>query len=110
MKLYIDCNYETDSGNFSQTILYSEGLRFPLFDQYLYHWLEQKAFSLNGNMLSTILKIFEELLLAIPWGGKIYRIIALPEDVANPKNEFFYNYHASELVVITKANEINGTL
>lgn len=106
MKLYIDCNYETDSGNFSQTILYSEGLRFPLFDQYLYHWLEQKAFSLNGKYVVYYSEDIRGIIIGNPVGGKIYRIIALPEDVANPKNEFFYNYHASELVVITKANEI----
>lgn len=106
MKLYIDCNYETDSGNYMQTILYSEGLRFPLFDQYLYHWLEQKSFSLNGKYVVYYSEDIRGIIIGNPVGGEIYRIIALPDDVADPENEFFYNYHASELVVITKANEI----
>lgn len=106
MKLYIDYNYETDSGNNMQTISYSEGLRFPLFDQYLYHWLEQKSFSLNGKYVVYYSEDIRGIIIGNPVGGEIYRIIALPDDVADPKNEFFYNYHASELVVITKANEI----
>ena len=106
MKLYIDYNYETDSGNNMQTISYSEGLRFPLFDQYLYHWLEQKSFSLNGKYVVYYSEDIRGIIIGNPVGGEIYRIIAVPDDVADPKNEFFYNYHASELVVITKANEI----
>lgn len=106
MKLYIDYNYETDSGNYMQTILYSEGLRFPLFDWYLYHWLEQKSFSLNGKYVVYYSEDIQGIIIGNPVGGKIYRIIALPDDVADPKNEFFYNDHANELVVITKANEI----
>ena len=106
MKLYIDYNYETDSGNYRHTILYSEGLRFPLFDCYLYHWLEQKSFSLNGKYVVYYSGDIQGIVIGNPVGGKIYRIIALPDDVANPENEFFYNYHVSELVVITKANEI----
>lgn len=106
MKLYIDYNYETNSGNYRHTILYSEGLRFPLFDCYLYHWLEQKSFSLNGKYVVYYSEDIQGIVIGNPAGGKIYRIIALPDDVANPENEFFYNYHLSELVVITKANEI----
>lgn len=106
MKLYIDYNYETDSGNYRHTILYSEGLRFPLFDCYLYHWLEQKSFSLNGKYVVYYSEDIQGIVIGNPVGGKIYRIIALPDDVANPENEFFYNYYVSELVVITKANEI----
>lgn len=106
MKLYIDYNYETDAGNHMQTILYSEGLCFPLFDQYLYHWLEQKSFSLNGKYVVYYSEDIRGIVIGNPVGGEIYRIIALPDDVADAKNEFFYNYHASELVVITKDNEI----
>lgn len=106
MKLYIDYNYETDDGDYGHTILYSKGLRFPLFDCYLYHWLEQKSFSLNGKYVVYYSEDIQGIVIGNPVGGKIYRIIALPDAVANPENEFFYNYHVSELVVITKANEI----
>ena len=106
MKLYIDYNYETDSGNYRHTILYSEGLRFPLFDQYFYHWLEQKSFSLNGKYVTYYSEDIRGIIIGNPVGGEIYRIIALPDDVADCQNEFFYNYHTSELVVITKANQI----
>ena len=106
MKLYIDYNYETGSGDDIHTILYSEGLRFPLFDQYLYHWLEQKSFSLNGKYVVYYSEDIRGIIIGNPVGGEIYRIFALPNDVADPKNEFFYNYHANELVVITKDNKI----
>lgn len=106
MKLYIDNNFDADSGDHMETILYSEGLRFPLFDQYLYHWLEQKSFSLNGKYVVYYCEDIQGIIIGNPVGGEIYRIITLPDDVADVKNDFFYNYHARELVVITKANEI----
>lgn len=105
IKLYIDYNYETDSGNFRQSTLYSKGLRFPL-EKYTYHWLEQKSFSLNGKYVVYYSKDIRGIIIGNPVDGEIYRIFELPYDVADPKNEFFYNYHVNELVVITKDNEI----
>lgn len=106
IKLYIDYNRKTNSGDFIQTILYSEGLRFPLFDQYLYYWLEQKSFSLNGKYVVYYSDDIRGIIIGNPVGGEIYRIIALPDDVADPRNDFFYNYNVNELVVITNDNKI----
>ena len=101
IKLYIDNNY-----NVPNKLLYSGDLRFPLFDQYLYHWLKQKSFSLNGRYVVYYSEDIKGVIIGNPIGGEIHRIISLPDELANSSNDFVYNYYTQELFVITNDNDI----
>lgn len=102
--LYIDHNYETDWGTDFETVLYSDGLRFPLFDQYLYDWLVQESFSPDGKYVVYYCNDIHGIIIGNPEGGYVYRIFSLPKDVANPENEFYFNGKTGRLVTVTEDN------
>ncbi len=104
--LYIDHNYETDYGDNIETVLYSDGLRFPLFDQYLYEWLVQKSFSPNGTYVVYYCGDIHGIIIGNPIGGDVYRIFTLPKDAANPENEFYYNDKTDQFVILTEDNRV----
>lgn len=101
ISLYIDNNYD-----FADKLSYGEDLRFPLFDQYLWEWLDQKSFSSNGKYVIYYSKDIKGIIIGNPIGGKIHRIVSVPEEMADCNGYYYYNDVAEELLVITKANEI----
>lgn len=98
--LYIDNNYECPD-----KLSYGDNLRFPLFDQYLWEWLEQKSFSSSGKYVIYYSKDIKGIIIGNPVGGKIHRIFSVPEEIADCNSCYYYNDVSEELLII-KSNEI----
>lgn len=102
--LYID--YETsDNVSGNQTLLSDSDLRFPLFC-YLRHWLIQKSFSSSGRYVVYYCPDICGLIIGEPIGGRVYKIIDLPYEVAEENNQFFFNDLRNQLYVIDQDNMI----
>ena len=101
ISLYIDNNYDC-----SDKLSYGDNLRFPLFDQYLWEWLEQKSFSSSGKYVIYYSKDIKGIIIGNPVGGKIHRIFSVPEEIADCNSCYYYNDVSEELLIITKSNEI----
>lgn len=101
ISLYIDNNYDC-----SDKLSYGDNLRFPLFDQYLWEWLEQKSFSSSGKYVVYYSKDIKGIIIGNPVGGKIHRIFSVPEEIADCNSCYYYNDVSEELLIITKSNEI----
>lgn len=101
ISLYIDNNYDC-----SDKLSYGDNLRFPLFDQYLWEWLEQKSFSSSGKYVIYYSKDIKGIIIGNPVGGKIHRIFSVPEEIADCNSCYYYNDVSEKLLIITKSNEI----
>lgn len=101
ISLYIDNNYDC-----ADKLSYGENLRFPLFDQYLWEWLDQKSFSSNGKYVIYYSKDIKGIIIGNPVGGRIHRIVSMPEEIADSKSCYCYNDASEELFIITQSNEI----
>lgn len=101
ISLYIDNNYDC-----SDKLSYGDNLRFPLFDQYLWEWLEQKSFSSSGKYVIYYSKDIKGIIIGNPVGGKIHRIFSVPEEIADCNSCYYYNDVSEELLIITNSNEI----
>lgn len=99
--LYIDNNYDVP-----QKLSYSENFCFPLFDQYLWKWLKQKSFSSSGKYVVYYSEDIKGIIIGNPVGGKIHRLVSIPEEIADCNSCYYYNDISDELLIITKSNEI----
>lgn len=81
------------------------GMRFPLFKYYLYHWLtsEKCMFSTTGNNVCFYSKDFKGLILADIYNGNVSKLIALPEEILQDQKvyKYFYNEHTGVLSIIS---------
>ena len=85
---------------------YDDGLRFPLFDNFLFHWLKQKSFSSSGSYVVYYCEDIDGIIIGSPIGGDIYRVITLPKEAANKENLFYFNEQLNELTVVSINNII----
>lgn len=99
--LYIENNYDCD-----QKLLRDVPFRFPLFDQYLYHWLEQKSFSSCGKFVVYFSEDIKGIIIGNPVGGEIFRVISLPGEMADRNFGYFYNEYTQEFMVVSPSNDI----
>lgn len=106
-KLHLNIDYEySDSLSGKQTLLSDPGLRFPLFDYYLYHWLIQKSFSSSGRYVVYYCPYISGLVIGILEGGDVYRLFELPSEIAKEDNRYYYNDFKNILYVIDHINDI----
>ena len=74
ISLYIDNNYDC-----ADKLSYGENLRFPLFDQYLWEWLDQKSFSSNGKYVIYYSKDIKGIIIGNPVGGRYIELFLCPK-------------------------------
>ena len=101
IRLYADNNYD-----YGQTLMCDTPLRFPLFDNYLYYCPEQKSFSTYRKYVVYFSEDIKGIIIANPIGGKIFRVISLPSEMADSNFGYFYNEYSSELIIVSSAKDI----
>lgn len=107
-RIHLNIDYEhSDSSDGNQTLLSDLGLKFPLFDFYLRHWLSQKSFSTSGKYVVYYCSDISGIIIGTSDGGDIYRIFELPREIAKEDNQFYYNDLKNILYVIDHRNEIS---
>lgn len=109
IRLIIDYEH-SDSANGIQTLIEDSGLRFPLFNYYLYHWLKQKSFSSSGLYIVYYCPDISGIIIGSADGGKVYRIFKLPHEVDKEENQYYFNDFTNLLYVVDQSNKITRYL
>lgn len=106
-RIHLNVDYEhSDSADGRQTLISDPGLRFPLFDYYLYHWLIQKSFSSSGKYVVYYCPDISGLIIGTSEGGDVYRLFELPDEIAQEDNHYYFNDLKDILYVVDQANDI----
>lgn len=106
-RIHLNIDYETsDISAGRQTLLSDPGLRFPLFDYYLWNWLKQNSFSTSGKYVVYYCPDICGLIIGSPIGGHVYQIIELPHEIAEESNQFYFDDLRNLIYVIDQCDEI----
>ncbi len=93
--------YETEQeDSIVSGVLRVKDMRFPLFDQYLYHWLDTKSISSDGNYALYYSKDIQGIIVSKVENGDAAYIVSLPEEHSITSEGDYYFNDAKKILTV----------
>lgn len=99
-KLMVFSSYDNFDERYRSCIMPTGDVRFPLFNQYMYHWPVEKSLTASGKHAVYYQEDIKGLVISDILTADVNRILTLP-DSCTEDNEYYYNDETGILSVLS---------
>jgi len=99
-KLEVYSEYDNFDDRYRSFIIPTGGVRFPLFDQYMYYWPSEKSITASGKYAVYYQEDIKGLIISDVLTADIYKILTLPEAYGE-EDIYYYNEETGILSILS---------